>query len=90
VGDLMGGESRIIVLEVDFSESAPLELEVEIQVNWYQGARPSGLTETLRLTVQLSKPAEWPDVRQIATWLGFTGLGAVLTFAIMKFRRGLF
>jgi len=90
VGDLMGGESRIIVLEVDFSGSAPLELEVEIQVNWYQGARPSGLTETLRLTIQLSKPAEWPDVRQIATWLGFTGLGAVLTFAIMKFRRGLF
>ena len=90
IGDLLGGESRMAVLEVDFSETAPLELEVEVQISWYQGERPSGLVSTLRLRLQLSKPSEWPDVRDVAIWLGFMALGAIITFVAMKFRRGLF
>lgn len=90
IGDLLGGESRVAVLEVDFSETAPLELEIEIQISWYQGERPSGLVSTLRLKLQLSKPSEWPDVRDVAIWIGFTALGAIIAFVAMKLRRGLF
>jgi len=90
IGDLLGGESRVAVLEVDFSDTAPLEFEVEIQVSWYQGERPSGLVSTLRLKLQLSKPSEWPDVRDIAIWIGFMALGAIIAFVAMKLRRGLF
>ena len=90
IGDLLGGESRVAVLEVDFSKTAPLELEVEVQISWYQGERTSGLVSTLRLKLKLSKPSEWPDVRDMAVWAGFMALGAAVAFAAMKMRRGLF
>ena len=88
LGDLMGGETRIAVLEVDFDEATPINLVFELQISWYQGER--SLTCTLRQSITLSQPSRWPDVREVAIWLGFLGLGAAITFAVMKLRRGVF
>ena len=88
LGDLMGGEARIAVLEVDFDEATPLHLEFELQISWYQGER--SLTCTIRESIDLSAPSKWPDIREVGIWIGFLGLGAAITFAVMKLRRGVF
>ena len=88
LGDLMGGETRVAVLEVDFDETTPLMLEFELQISWYQGER--SLTCTLRQSIVLSSPSKWPEAREVAIWLGFLGLGAAITFVVMKLRRGVF
>ncbi len=88
IGDMRGGEDRVVVLEVDFDEETPLDLEFEIQISWYQDGRP--LMTTLRMSKSLQAPREWPEPREVAVWVGFMGLGMALMFAVLKARKGVF
>jgi len=88
LGDMMGGERRVAVLEVDFDEASPLKLEFELQVSWRQGER--SLTDTMRCSTELQVPSKWPEAREIAIWAGLVALGAAISFAVMKVRRGFF
>jgi len=41
VGDVDGGERRVVILEVDFDESTPLRLELDVQISGTKGVGPS-------------------------------------------------
>jgi len=88
IGDVGGGESRIAVLEVDFDETTPLSLEIDIQISWYQSGRP--LTTTLTISLELEAPKKWPEAREVGIWLAFMAMGAALALSISKLRRGPF
>ena len=88
IGDMMGGEIRVVVMEVDFDEDTPLDLDFEFQVSWFQGGRQ--LFTTLRMSLRLQAPREWPEPREVAIWLGFMGLGMAITYAVTRLRRGVF